>query len=347
MISYALMSSGRLNVDDLKYEEWTALKGAYSRCHCLQGPVSKAVLPSVYILRLEGKDGVFTSTFSLKRKVGLRPVNDLRLFYKLLIPCKMLVEAVQVTRKWRVLVVETELTLSDNGDPWITDIHLCRVQRCSLSLHSRVGNKPLAMKVATPVNLLKDRSISSLSHHSESGLEDWLLPAAPRLTLSSNLQAYHPDFKEVLVRQFAKSQRRIVKDVEKLFNEIEEKVLKEAESPLKTQKSRLSKREKSLHFDMSLFHTQDPPSIPKKRHSPIPHVQPQRPSEFPSPTAYRSKRPVRVARCTRTFSLDRLISTKSHREVRLESERMLHRKSEGSLNGQRVYRFIKTSHGVK
>lgn len=344
VISYALLSSGRLHVDDLKYEEWITLKSVYSRCRYLQGPVSKTVLPQAYILRLEGKDGLYTSSFSLKRKAGLRPVSDLRLFYKLLIPCKILVQALQITRKWRVLVVETELTLNDNGDPWISDIRLCRVQRCSPSLQGRGGKNALTVKVETPVNLLKDKSFSSLSHHSESSREDWLLPAAPRLTLSSNLQAYHPDFKEVLVRQFAKSQRRVVRDFEELFNELEEKQLKEAESPFKAHHSRLSKREKSLHFDLSLL-PPNPPSIPQQKRPFAFHLQAL--SMLPNPAVYRAKRPVKAARSIRTFSLDRLISTKSHREVRLETQGMKQRKSEGSLSGKRVYRFIKTSHGGK
>jgi hypothetical protein len=327
IISYAMSSGGRASIDDLKYEELISMRSSYSRYHYLQSPSSKATTQQLYLLRLEAKDGLYSSTFSIRKKAGLRPATDLRLYYKMLIPCKLLVEAVQMSRKWRVLVIEIELIVNENGDPWIADTCLCRVQRCS-PFPRNYTKKSIALKVQTPINLLKDISISNASEQNDISLEDWLLPVPRRQVVSSHLQAYHPCFKELLARQFAKSQRRIVRNIDELFTEIEEKVLKETEN---VKKPLLTKRENSLHFDSTLFHTHDPPSIPREKQTPQPM------SHFPSPLPLRSKRISKPVRCIRTSSLDRLICTKSHRETRLSRV--------GSVN--RIYRFIKTSHTVK
>lgn len=326
LIAYAMSSGGRVSIDDLKYEELISLRSSYSRYRYLQRP--NPAPQQLYLLRLEAKDGLYNSAFSIRKKAGLRPATDLRLYYKMLIPCKLLVEAVQMNRKWRVLVVEIELIVSENGDPWITDTRLCRVQRCS-PFPRNYMKKSIVLKVETPVNLRKDMSFSNVSEQSEMSREDWLLPVPRRQGISSHLQAYHPCFKEVLARQFAKSQRRIVRNIEELFTEMEEKVLKEPEN---VKKPILTKRENSVHFDSSLFHTHDPPSLPRERQT----LCPQPLSHFPSPLPPRSKHLSKPMKCMRTSSLDRLISTKSHWETRLSRT--------GSVS--RVYRFIKTSHTV-
>ena len=342
LIAYAGTNSGRIPITTDLYEELVLQRGFRSRYRYLQSPCDSSPSHQIYLLRFESKDNLFHSSFSIHKKSGLVPAHDLRLYYKMLVPCRLILESLQMSRKWKVWVLEIELSMRINGDPVIIDTRLCRVERCLTAKTAYFNSRKsrVKLRVQTPANLSKDKSMSDTKVTGESDSDKSILPTVPRLAM--NLVPHHSDFKELLVRKFAKTHRKVIKDIDELYTEMEEKLLNDGEVEVKMK--RRTRKEGSMKFEVSPLHLQDKVEVKPLK----PQVlEPAEDGKLQGVEVRRMvTRMTRVKAFKTCSSLDRLLHLQNHREKRLSTERGYHRSTYSLPGTTRIYRFTKTSHYV-
>ena len=177
-ICTAMIKGSRVTVDEDKLEELSTPRGSLGRCTALQPAFERMDAAAIYLVRLENKDGFFASNFWQRRRGLLTPATNDRLYYKLLVYCKIIISTMVSIKRRKVASLELEFLANDRGEIWVIGAVECtlyvsvspktvpitpkQAKNVESTPKSKRELKPLtAFRISTPEQLLKDSDIES------------------------------------------------------------------------------------------------------------------------------------------------------------------------------------------
>ena len=260
-----------------RLEEAKAQRGAFSRCVYVQFPLESQSPALLYAIRLDLWEGNYRCSFT--RKSTRRDCGDQRMYAKLMAYVRVVLRTLESCRKRAVERIELEFFVGENGEVWLCSCPLCQFgpsysHMQHKSVNSLSSDDPRWIDSSSKGRKLQPRVCTPQQFLSAANPTVWPIPpplpsrpaSKPALNPRTNSQSlvllppsrsgrlkstgfYHPNFIEILAKGYARTNKWLSDDFEMIFRDMDSKLLKTEESPLKQLSKTHTHRQDSLQID--------------------------------------------------------------------------------------------------